>query len=322
MFERSDWDEQADMKDKGEGRYGPFRRLEPGAVPWWYGPFATVCLLGAFWLIVAVTPWLVMSWSLWALALLAPLLGISAYKLTILMHDCSHMTLFRRQTANALVGQVCAGILGADFKQFTRIHWLHHRYLSEATDPQRPDYVNLREASPWQIVWHLMRPLVGYNLFFKVIQYATGEMIRSDKGRPESADRVMRPMLLPIVLAQGLIVAVITGFGEMWGLAVFYPVCAGTIGLFLSQTRGFAEHVAPAGAASDRFIRSHRPNWLDNAVFFTLNFNYHLEHHLYPSMPSWQLPRFHQMVVEDSYDQETLSPSVWQTISKRIRQAS
>src|SRR5207249_473998 len=159
----------------------------------------------------------------------APLLGIMAYQLTILIHDCSHKTLFRNAEFNRIIGEISSGILTTDFRQFTRIHWLHHQNLGAIEDPQRPDYVNLREASAGRILWHLLRPLIGYNMFFKLIQYNIGKMIRSPGGKIAEGESATTPHLLPIVAGQIAIAVLITGFGQIWWLICFYPVCAGTV---------------------------------------------------------------------------------------------
>lgn len=286
----------------------------------WYGLLATLRILGGFWLIVIATPWAVLYGSPWALVILAPLLGIMAYQLSILIHDCSHKTLFRNPESNRIIGEISSGILATDFRQFTRIHWLHHQNLGAIEDPQRPDYVNLREATPGGILWHLFRPLIGYNMFFKLIQYNIGKMIRSSGGRIAEGERT-RPHILPIIVAQTMIVVLITGFGKVWWLFFFYPACAGAIGLFLSQTRGFVEHIAPAGAASEVFVRTHLPNLVDRAIFYPLYFNYHLEHHLRPSIPSCYLPQFHQLVRPTHHTADTLSSGTLATIRKRLQQA-
>lgn len=289
-------------------------------VPQWWGLFATLRLLGGFVLTVAITPWTVLYGSLWLLLPLAPLLGVMTYKLTILMHDCSHKTLFASPKHNRAIGEICAGILATDFRQFTRIHWLHHQRLGAVEDPQRPDYVGLREAAHGRILWHLLRPLLGYNVFFKLIQYNIGKMIRSSGGEIAEGEAT-RPYLLPIIVAQVTIVALITGFGQTPWLVLFYPACAGTISLFLSQTRGFAEHVPPAGAVSETFVRTHQCNFAGRALFFPLHFNYHMEHHLHPSIPSYYLPDLHRLIGPVHHTPDTLSPGILATIVKRLDQA-
>jgi fatty acid desaturase len=290
-------------------------------VPRWYGLRATLRLLGGFCVVVAAIPWAVLYISPWTLLPAAPLLGVLAYKLTLLMHDCSHQILFPAARHNRLVGNICAGILGSDFRQFTRIHWQHHQQLGAPDDSQGPDYLGLREASGGRILWHLLRPLIGYNLVFKLVQYNTGKMLRAPAGKTPDTSPTARPALLPIGVAQAAIVLLVTGFGQLWWLVFLYPACAATISQFLSQTRGFAEHVAPAGAESETFVRTHSPNLVDGALFFALNFNYHLEHHLHPSIPSRYLPDLHRLIRSTHHTDTTLSPGIFTTIWRRRGQA-
>jgi len=58
--------------------------------------------------------------------------------------------------------------------------------------------------------------------------------------------------------------------------------------------RGFTQHGITD--ASDPYIASRTilPNTL--VGFFLLHENYHLEHHLFPEVPSYHLPRLHRLI--------------------------
>jgi hypothetical protein len=134
--------------------------LEPSRA---YAGLAVARNVGFFLVAVAIVPALA-ALEPWAPLVAAPLLGLSMYRLTLVMHDCIHGTLFRSARANRVCGIVMGALSGIEFHAFARLHGMHHRMAGQRDDPQGPDYLSL-PPSPMGIVWHLLRPLVGYNLF-------------------------------------------------------------------------------------------------------------------------------------------------------------
>ena len=89
------------------------------------------------------------------------LIGAYVYKLTILMHECCHRTLFRSRTINDRVGLVAGGFLVTSYDAFCRAHWQHHRHCGTDEDGEESDYLTLQDASPARLVLHLLKPLLG-----------------------------------------------------------------------------------------------------------------------------------------------------------------
>jgi fatty acid desaturase len=253
-----------------------------------------------------------------ALPLILPI-GVLAYKLTIVLHDCAHMTLFRTRRYNRLVGRFVGFVLGTDFAQFQAQHFLHHRAFGQAIDPQGRDYLGLQHASRREVAWHLLRPLIGYNLF-KLLAFQPPQA--GDEAERRRRTPVSRRLgfLAGTAAVQGGIVLLATQGGAVWWNALLYPVAAATVALFLSQLRGFCEHVTPVPAEDEAFVRTHAPNLLDRLLFYGLNFNYHVEHHLYPAVPSCRLPALYQTYGERFHNRQTLSSGIVATLRSRLAQ--
>ena len=284
-----------------------------------YGIRAIARVVGLLFGILAITPWLTMWLSPWICVLSAPLLGAQIYKLTIVMHDCGHNTLFTSRRWNRLAGEFCGALLATDLTSFRRLHWQHHTNYGRSDDPQGRDYRDLQQASRSALVWHLLRPLVGYNLF-KLIVFGKASKRQSDRLERKALLQMARKVL-GIMAAQIIVAALATGFGQIWWLVFLYPVSAATFALFFSQTRGFVEHVAFPDSPSESFVRTHLPNWFDRIFFYDVNFNYHVEHHLYPNAPSCNLPAIHEFVRDKHHTEATLSTSVMKTIIGRLAAA-
>src|SRR6266700_608119 len=234
--------------------------------------------------------------------LLSPLIGLFAYRITIVMHDCIHRSLFRSARLSARVGTLLGCVTGIDFASFSRQHLLHHRLYGRPGDPQGFHYLGLKGATLATYAWHLLRPLLGFNL-----RYALAESIL----RPCNLAAAARTgEIFALAAIQLAILVIVTGGGAHLWLAALPFASAATFGLFFSQLRGIAEHAAGGAEAEAANVRSHAPHWLDRVLLYDLNFNYHKEHHLYPHYSSRDLAALHGRLAE----LPPLEPSMFRTL--------
>ena len=254
-----------------------------------------------FFVLLAAAP-LLNRWSPAAPWLLSPLIGLFAYRITIVMHDCIHRSLFRSARLSARVGTLLGCVTGIDFASFSRQHLLHHRLYGRPGDPQGFHYLGLKGATLATYAWHLLRPLLGFNL-----RYALAESIL----RPCNLAAAARTgEIFALAAIQLAILVIVTGGGAHLWLAALPFASAATFGLFFSQLRGIAEHAAGGAEAEAANVRSHAPHWLDRVLLYDLNFNYHKEHHLYPHYSSRDLAALHGRLAE----LPPLEPSMFRTL--------
>jgi fatty acid desaturase len=277
-----------------------------------YGWRSTARIGGMLAALVAAAPLTALYVSPWALLGLAPLLGAQIYKMTILMHDCVHGTLFASRRWNRVVGGLAAALTGVEFRTFARLHARHHREYGRTDDPQGLDYLGIADATRWRLAWHLLGPLTGWGVI-KLLELRSPPGIAHDPGR--------RRHFLWFCAAQSVVAVAVTAGGRLWWLLPFYPACAATFGLFCSRVRGFCEHVAYAGERPEGAVRSHAPNRIDALFFYDLGFNYHVEHHLYPTVPSRHLAPLHAYLRARQEPRLRLSPSLARTIARRLASA-
>ena len=274
-----------------------------------YGWRAVMRTLGGFLALLLLIPALARPWP-WTATLLLPALGLMMYRMTVVMHDCAHATLFPSPRLNRLVGTLLGAAAGLSFRAFARLHRQHHAHVGLADDPQGPHYPGDWSRSRARLLRHLLRPLLGGNLpLLRRIPAALA-------AAPESPmwQRLAEPALIAgMQLAWAEIVS--HGF-RLWWLAPAPILAAATFGLFFSQLRGFAEHAALPGVDPAGHVRSHRPHPLDRILLYDVNFNHHREHHLYPQVPSCRLPALHAALT--ARDGSPIAPAA--TMFATIRQ--
>ncbi len=294
----------SDLLGREPARIGSAPRLLAPAGPGLsaaYGWRAVLRNVIPFFVLLAAAP-LLNRWSPAAPWLLSPLIGLFAYRITIVMHDCIHRSLFRSARLNARVGTLLGCVTGIDFASFSRQHLLHHRLYGRPGDPQGFHYLGLKGATLATYAWHLLRPLLGFNL-----RYALAESIL----RPCNLAAAARTgEIFALAAIQLAILVIVTGGGAHLWLAALPFASAATFGLFFSQLRGIAEHAAGGAEAEAANVRSHAPHWLDRVLLYDLNFNYHKEHHLYPHYSSRDLAALHGRLAE----LPPLEPSMFRTL--------
>lgn len=249
-----------------------------------YGANAVIRNVLPLLLLLALAP-VIAARSPAAAWLLAPLVGLFLYRITIVMHDCLHRTLFCSPPVNDWIGLCLGAVTGIDVRRFRTLHWKHHRTYGGAEDPQGFHYLGIQRLSRLQLTWHLVKPLFGANL---------RHVLRESMLHPGNLWRALRRGdALLFLSVQLLMFVVVTGGGRYLHLAFLPFVSAATFGLFLSQIRGLAEHGSRSAADQAGLVRSHSARWFERVLLYDLHFNYHSAHHRWPQCPSCHLPLVH-----------------------------
>jgi omega-6 fatty acid desaturase (delta-12 desaturase) len=250
-----------------------------------YGAWAVIRNVLPLFALLALAPVLAAR-SIAAAWALAPFVGLLLYRITIVMHDCIHGTLFRSSRVNDWMGRSLGALTGIDVRRFRAQHWKHHRTYGRAEDPQGFHYLGVQRSSRSQFAWHLVKPLFGANLRY---------VLRESLLHPGNLWRAARRGdALLFVSVQLVMMFVVTGGGRYPSLALLAFVAAATFGLFLSQVRGLAEHGSHRSAEQAGLVRSHAARLLERIFLYDLHFNYHSAHHRWPHIPSCHLPWVHE----------------------------
>jgi fatty acid desaturase len=227
----------------------------------------------------------------WAIALPALVIyGFSFAAMFAPMHECSHRTAFANNTLNDAVCGI-AGVLSLyNSAFFRRYHKWHHRY---AQDPDKDP--ELSDAVP--------QTIGGYLLTISGLPWWWGKLrthARVAFGRLESypfvpenarAEVIRSTRIQLAVYAIAILISLIAQqpwFVLYWLLPLF-------VGQPILRFILLAEHT---GCSRDRnpFTNTRSTLTLFPFQFFLWNIPFHAEHHLYPSVPFYQLPTAHQQL--------------------------
>jgi fatty acid desaturase len=221
------------------------------------------------------------------------LIGSRLHALGVLMHECVHYRAFKSHKLNMFVGELLGLTVLTSAEGYRNNHLRHHTHLN--TD-QDPDWV--RKVP--QKVFHFPKTRVGVLRAF-LLQLSGVGIVRLFISLRKSPDlnRVSRSTRL---MRLGLYVAVLVGAiatGGLGKLALYWLVPMLTTFPFLFYIRSVAEH--HGNLPYDHTYTNSRTTvaqvW-EGFLFMPHNVGYHIEHHLYPQVPFYRLPKLHALLMQ------------------------
>jgi fatty acid desaturase len=231
------------------------------------------------------------------------IIGTRQHALFVITHDAAHYLLYEQRWLNDLVGRLCAMLQGLSMCTYRVIHRLHHNNLYGALDPDTALHGGYPRGRMY-LVRKLLKDLSGvtawktYAYFLggaPALNTATNLAVRplddtSVKLRAEA--RSDRNMVIGLHLA--LLVA-FAASGYLVQYLVLWVLPLATVVQAILRLRAIAEHGATTDFSSPLTAARTNlgPAWL-RWLIFPHNVNYHVEHHLYASVPQYHLPRLHQ----------------------------
>ncbi len=265
-------------------------------------------------LVAAAVALAVFTWpSPWMLLSIV-VIAIAQHALFILAHEAAHYRLFANRTANDLVGRAIGMASGISMCTYRVTHRLHHNNLYTTLDPDTAIHGGYPRGKAY--LWKkLAEDLCGLNAW-KTFAYffgapainddAPGEIRPLNDTSPElrAAARRDRWWVVGFHGAAPLLALVAGGGTGLLMYAVLWLLPMVTVLQPILRLRAICEHGAVTDLSSPlTATRSNRTsgslaNRLARAALFPHHVNYHLEHHLYPAVPHYHLPRLHALLRE------------------------
>lgn len=238
----------------------------------------------------------------WVIAAAVIVIGTRQQALFVIAHDAAHYLLTDSRRLNDLAGRLCATLAGLSMCTYRVVHRLHHNNLYGALDPDTALHGGYPRGKAY-LAKKLLKDLAGLTAW-KTYAYFFGAPAINDETnvalRPlnDTSPRLRteaqrdRRWVIGLHLA-ALAIAAASGFLLEYLVLWILPLV--TVVQAILRLRAICEH----GAVSDTrspltAARTNQcPAWLA-WLLFPHNVNYHIEHHLYASVPMHQLPALHR----------------------------
>jgi fatty acid desaturase len=266
------------------------------------------------WLWIAGTWAAVATWThWWVVALAIPLIGSRYYALFIIGHDGLHRRLFPNRDRNDLFNDLCIlGAIGAVTRINNRNHLRHHQYLATQDDPDRHRHACFNKSEVIEVVAFLSGISSVYTSVRNV--FRPNDRVRK-YGAPDAAEVQGEPgtalasaperySARDTLILLGWQIALIGGLSwaiAWWAYPVLWLLPVFVFTYLGDNFRSFIEHSHPE---SDAKADQHRlitfiSNPVERLFIAPMNMNFHAAHHLWVSVPYYNLPKADRLMREN-----------------------
>ncbi|MEM7393346.1 MAG: fatty acid desaturase [Verrucomicrobiota bacterium] len=219
------------------------------------------------------------SWWSYGIGLGLTVLAMNACFL--LIHEATHGLLCPNRSANRWLAVVLSGFGFVSYSAYRAMHLQHHTHLGDENDPD--DYANYTDKK-W-LIWflHYNRLLWATILYTLVLP---GVVRKRGTREDVKAMTTEYMILLPIYVLVFLTVPLALLF-KVWLMPFILTN-------FMINIRGLSQH--GIADAQDPLLASRSIEAGPLVRFCFVNENYHLEHHLFPGVPAFNLHRLHRLI--------------------------
>ena len=199
----------------------------------------------------------------------------------LLMHEGMHGTLFESERANRWVSVALGATFCLSFTSYRVLHERHHRYLGDARDPD--DYANY--TGNRRLLWalHYLRLLIGVYVYIVAIPF-----LAFRHGTARDRRRILAEYAVLVAIHAAVYATVPAGLLiPLWLIPLI-------LAAHMTAIRGLTQH--GIAEARDPYLASRTIQAHPLVAFCLLHENYHLEHHLFPEIPSYHLAEVHRLI--------------------------
>jgi fatty acid desaturase len=220
------------------------------------------------------------------------------------MHDAVHYRLFSHRFANQWVSDLlCAFPIGLSTALYRRSHLPHHRHTSTDKDP---DWTDMQASENWH--WPKTRivaakiflfDLLGLNFFewTKIIKKwsPVAELLSINADLPvmSRAEKIVFVLSSTFVLSLLFYLGVFEWFVLYWILPIFTSLS------LMVRIRSVSEHLNLPAENELNESRHVDGSLFERLTVAPLNINVHIAHHMFPSVPHYNLPTLHERLLKE-----------------------
>ncbi|HEX2122136.1 MAG TPA: fatty acid desaturase, partial [Thermoanaerobaculia bacterium] len=229
---------------------------------------------------------------------LAVVAGFGIFNCTVLLHEVVHRAVINGSSDRTyrILGLLYAIPSGISSSQFTRWHLDHHAGLGSDTEDPKRHYLSPKRNARWFKLLYFTPAL--FPIYFRAAARETASY------EPELRARIARERLGTIAFQLSLLGAIawLGGWAIAWKLYVVpvffvFPVA------FALNRLGQHYDIDPTDPA--KWSTLIKGSWFWDRVY--LFSNYHLEHHYFPSVPFYNLPRLQKLLMP-FYEKRGMTP--------------
>lgn len=253
------------------------------------------------WAVIAATIYFCIQFFHPVLYMLAVIIiGARMHALAILMHDATHFQFLKNRKWNDLLTNLVTMYpLFTSIEQYRDNHMRHHRHLNSEHDPDWVSKFGKKEFTFPKSRGEFLFTLFTYLVLYQGVKDAVWFLKRFQAPKKKAGKKPGNARIR-VLYSLSLLTAV-TLLG-IWPYFLMFWVVPYLSTFFMFQyIRSVAEHFGEL--AYDNLLtstRTVRATWVERFFIAPHQVSYHLEHHLYPGVPFYNLPQLHELLMQES----------------------
>lgn len=227
-------------------------------------------------------------------------IGARLHALAILMHDATHFRFLKNRKMNDLISNVFSMYpVFTSIEKYRKNHLSHHQHLNTEHDPDWVAKLGKREFTFPKSKLEFILTILSYFTMIQGIRDAMWFLTRFGGKSDKENDSKNKQERLQKIAFYVITFSLITVLG-LWKIYLMYWIVPYLSTFFMFQyIRSVAEHFGEM--EYDHLLTSTRTvkvNLIERFFIAPHNVGFHLEHHLYPGVPYYNLPALHKMLME------------------------
>lgn len=237
-------------------------------------------IFGVVWLAATTFGW-------WFTPIAIVLIGCLQHYLFVLQHDASHQGLHPNRWVNDVLGDLLLAVpIGNRLKYYRALHIRHHKLVRDEGDPELGLVAGLRSGS---LPRALLEAVTGITALRGFIAFFRELAVLEKEG-------VVKVRVLEDLLVFGVVwggpMALSAYFGWLWAFLLYWLVPMSLVYANIIKLHTWQDHVGRPAPDATPYARSttRRFGLVSDFVFNPLNAGEHLVHHMFASVPWYNLP--------------------------------
>lgn len=268
-------------------------------------PWRWLLAVSGEWAIIGMAMWICNTWPHWWLWIPAIfVIGTRQHALGIMAHEGVHFLVSRNRFWNDLLANLLSAYsLTYAVEGYRTNHLKHHRWLETPLDPERAALDNYPKDWTYpmprkQFFMLLLRDIAG------VYQIQTTKLYEYVWQIPAK-----RPLhILKVAAFHSVFIFLAIATGHLWTYLLLWLAPLFTVALLCFRLRTVAEHYTVV-RTQDKYRRKTVDTLattrttmgcpITQFLIAPYNMSYHIEHHLYPTVPVFRLRALHRRLMKN-----------------------